>query len=386
MRDPYKILGVPRDAGADEIKAAWRSKAKSAHPDHNPDDPTATARFAEIGRAYETLKDPKKRSRFDQLARMAEAKNAARAGNQTIMQQRQAAEAAARDKAARAETVMEELARAKAQKARGRCRARSRASRSRRPERRNRPAGSAGRRASGGRCARISRGYGRAYIRRQAERRGRDGGNGNGNGGKAPGNPRQYAEAVEQQEEVGETEAVLAAGGIGAIIGRPPLAILSSLVRRFTGQAPSLEKAPDIAAEATLDDRRHSQGQLDFRSALRRARGALPGSTRHQRRPGGAAQGPGPETAGYTTRRRGDHRSRRSREPLHGEGSRRPYRPAADDRKRRAWLHGVGRRTERRDRDHRAGLVRIRSFHPHRGRGPCRIAAAPRAISSSNCG
>ncbi|WP_221972916.1 J domain-containing protein, partial [Rhizobium laguerreae] len=87
MRDPYKILGVKRDAAADEIKAAWRNMAKSAHPDHNQDDPTATARFAEIGRAYETLKDPRKRSLFDNALRMAEAKK----HEQTIMQQRQAA-------------------------------------------------------------------------------------------------------------------------------------------------------------------------------------------------------------------------------------------------------------------------------------------------------
>ncbi|HWT57443.1 MAG TPA: J domain-containing protein, partial [Rhizobium sp.] len=115
MRDPYKILGVKRDAAADEIKAAWRNMAKSAHPDHNQSDPTATARFAEIGRAYETLKDPRKRSLFDNAVRMAEAKN----HEQTIMQRRQAAhEAAVRAKAAQAnaERVMEELARA-AQKA-----------------------------------------------------------------------------------------------------------------------------------------------------------------------------------------------------------------------------------------------------------------------------
>ncbi len=60
MRDPYKVLGVKRDAGQDEIKAAWRNMAKAVHPDHNQGDPTASARFAEIGRAYETLKDPKK--------------------------------------------------------------------------------------------------------------------------------------------------------------------------------------------------------------------------------------------------------------------------------------------------------------------------------------
>ena len=41
MRDFYSILGVKRDAGADEIKAAWRTKAKSVHPDQNRDDPLA---------------------------------------------------------------------------------------------------------------------------------------------------------------------------------------------------------------------------------------------------------------------------------------------------------------------------------------------------------
>src|ERR1700754_3278165 len=101
MRDPYKVLGVKQDAGADEIKAAWRNLAKAVHPDHNIGDPTATERFAEIGRAYETLKDPQKRSRYDQVARMAEAKGQSK--EQTIMQQRQAArEAAERAKAARA--------------------------------------------------------------------------------------------------------------------------------------------------------------------------------------------------------------------------------------------------------------------------------------------
>src|SRR5262249_48807530 len=111
MRDPYKVLGVKRDAKADEIKAAWRTMAKAVHPDHNQGDPTATARFAEIGRAYETLKDPKKRNLFDTAMRVAEAQREHKE-EQTIMQQRQAArEAAARAKAAKAnaERVMEEL-------------------------------------------------------------------------------------------------------------------------------------------------------------------------------------------------------------------------------------------------------------------------------------
>ncbi|WP_320202848.1 DnaJ C-terminal domain-containing protein [Agrobacterium rosae] len=107
MRDPYSILGVQRDAGSDEIKAAWRSQAKAVHPDQNQTDPDATARFAEIGQAYDLLKDPQKRGLYDQARRVAETKKR----DQTIMQQRAAArEAAQRAKAA--EKLMEELAEA----------------------------------------------------------------------------------------------------------------------------------------------------------------------------------------------------------------------------------------------------------------------------------
>jgi DnaJ-class molecular chaperone len=72
MRDPYSVLGVRRNAGPDEIKAAWRSVAKAVHPDQNKDDPLATQRFAEAGRAYEVLKDPKLRHRYDHARREAE--------------------------------------------------------------------------------------------------------------------------------------------------------------------------------------------------------------------------------------------------------------------------------------------------------------------------
>ncbi|HCL64388.1 MAG TPA: molecular chaperone DnaJ [Rhizobium sp.] len=117
MRDPYSVLGVKRNAGADEIKAAWRSKAKSIHPDQNRDDPNATQRFAEVGQAYDMLKDPEKRNHYDQQRSKAEA----RVREQTIMQQRQAArEAAERARVAKenAERVLAELARAEAEKAR----------------------------------------------------------------------------------------------------------------------------------------------------------------------------------------------------------------------------------------------------------------------------
>jgi DnaJ-class molecular chaperone len=116
MRDFYSILGVKRDAGADEIKAAWRTKAKSIHPDQNREDPNAHNRFAEMGRAYEVLKDPAKRSRYDQQRSKVEALER----EQTIMQQRNAArEAAEKAKIAKAnaERILAELAKAEAEKA-----------------------------------------------------------------------------------------------------------------------------------------------------------------------------------------------------------------------------------------------------------------------------
>jgi molecular chaperone DnaJ len=64
-RDPYQVLGVARDADADEIKRAYRRLARELHPDANPDDPAAEARFKEVAVAYEVLSDPEKRRTFD---------------------------------------------------------------------------------------------------------------------------------------------------------------------------------------------------------------------------------------------------------------------------------------------------------------------------------
>ncbi|MDH3261507.1 MAG: molecular chaperone DnaJ [Acidimicrobiia bacterium] len=64
-KDFYDILGVSRDASTEEIKKAFRRLARDSHPDANPDDPTAEARFREIAEAYEVLSDPERRHRYD---------------------------------------------------------------------------------------------------------------------------------------------------------------------------------------------------------------------------------------------------------------------------------------------------------------------------------
>lgn len=65
MRDPYAVLGVTRDASADEIKRAFRKFAKAYHPDRNTGDPKAQERFSELNTAYEILGDDAKRKAFD---------------------------------------------------------------------------------------------------------------------------------------------------------------------------------------------------------------------------------------------------------------------------------------------------------------------------------
>ena len=66
-RDYYEVLGVGRDADADTIKKAYRRAALKYHPDRNPDDVEAEARFKEAAEAYEVLSDTVKRRRYDQF-------------------------------------------------------------------------------------------------------------------------------------------------------------------------------------------------------------------------------------------------------------------------------------------------------------------------------
>lgn len=63
--DPYAILGVKKSATADEIKKAYRKIARDSHPDLNPEDKSAEAKFKAASHAYDLLKDPETRARFD---------------------------------------------------------------------------------------------------------------------------------------------------------------------------------------------------------------------------------------------------------------------------------------------------------------------------------
>lgn len=63
--DYYAVLGISREAGADEIRKAYRALARQCHPDVNGGDPASTERFKEVSKAYEVLSDPEKRARYD---------------------------------------------------------------------------------------------------------------------------------------------------------------------------------------------------------------------------------------------------------------------------------------------------------------------------------
>ena len=65
MTDYYDVLGVSKDATADDIKKAFRKLARETHPDANADDPTAEEKFRSIAEAYEVLSDDSKRARYD---------------------------------------------------------------------------------------------------------------------------------------------------------------------------------------------------------------------------------------------------------------------------------------------------------------------------------
>lgn len=253
MRDFYSVLGVKRDAGAEEIKSAWRTKAKSVHPDQNRDDPDANRRFTEVGRAYEVLKDPEKRTRYDQQRDKVEAL----AREQTIMQQRQnAREAAEKAKVAKAnaERVLAELARAEAEKAKADKQAQAQSqAQAQAPQ-------AAQTKSEKSQQPNETQAQAQPQPHSQAQAQAKP-----HVAGESPedlvsrifGDTPEAAAAAETLKREAEAEAERADGGEPSGTVKPasilaPIELLSSLVRRIRGVQPPPEKAPDLVVEATV--------------------------------------------------------------------------------------------------------------------------------------
>jgi len=239
MRDPYSLLGVKRNADVNEIKAAWRSKAKSIHPDHNQDDPSAGDRFAEVGQAYELLKDPVRRKRYDNASQK----------HQTIMEQREAAERAKASKA-NAEKIMEELARANARRAQANAQANPQAAAQSGAQAGGRESGASatGAEAEGAEDM-IERIFGVGPQEQDKHDQGKQ----------DPTQPRAREGAPRSAEA--HPDATESPDGGEHKTPLPLLAVdlISSLVRRIRGTSAPPEKAPDISVDATItvDDLLH---------------------------------------------------------------------------------------------------------------------------------
>src|SRR5512142_2545656 len=78
--DYYETLGVPKDASEEDIKRAYRKLAMKYHPDKNPGDKSAEEKFRDATEAYEVLKDPQRRSQYDQFGHAAFQQGAGQGG------------------------------------------------------------------------------------------------------------------------------------------------------------------------------------------------------------------------------------------------------------------------------------------------------------------
>lgn len=192
MRDPYSVLGVKRNAGQEEIKAAWRSVAKAVHPDQNHDDPLATVRFTEAGRAYDLLRDPDKRSRYDRQQREAEFRRMEQMRRQQAERKTKAEAPRTSDEAA------EDM---------------------------------------------ISRIFGVDARSQQADARQQ---------GQARPQPQAQADSAPMQDARKPVDDAAAVDAMPARGGAPAAALISAIIRRIRGGRAKLDKAPDLVATVTV--------------------------------------------------------------------------------------------------------------------------------------
>ena len=274
MRDPYAILGISRTADQLEIKAAWRNVAKRLHPDQNRNDPMAQTRFTEAGRAYDLLKDPDKRRRYDEMlnrsffsggATSAYAPGRSGSKEPTFMEKR--AERARAEAEARARAEAEARLRAEAEaEARAKAAAEARAKAEAEPK-----AAESAKPATG---AEVDQETEQAFNkifgdRRKAERTAEKPADSTAQFAPKPdpakpesvntesaGPDSTKAEAPKAEKAAPQDDVVHAefessdpqAEGTPS----PALNLISYLVKRLTGQVPPPEKAPDLNVDAMV--------------------------------------------------------------------------------------------------------------------------------------